>query len=308
MSTDIVSEEQAWLVREAVRSWRDGLVNLTRSNRLLNFPVRKTSAVRIMDPQPAEVVRRLGAGEAFTFRGAAVEMTKEPQPDPTPENRRIAVLRSPMPHKDMASTLRSLMRKSHQEYLDRGLRILYLAIGTLEWADETGTAFSSPLLLVPVELENTGPRQLPLLRGTEDDPLINPALTLKLGEMGIELPGLGSEAADEIVDPATVRARIETAVAGKRGWRVEDGVVLSYFTFAKEAMYRDLLENEEIIAAHPVVTALAAGACPSATSGSTRSPTATSTGSCRPTASRSSSTPTPPSGRASPPRSRGARS
>ncbi|SHK25733.1 Part of AAA domain-containing protein [Pseudonocardia thermophila] len=259
MSTDIVSEEQAWLVREAVRSWRDGLVNLTRSNRLLNFPVRKTSAVRIMDPQPAEVVRRLGAGEAFTFRGAAVEMSKEPLPGPTPENRRIAVLRSPMPHKDMASTLRSLMRKSHQEYLDRGLRILYLAIGTLEWADETGTAFSSPLLLVPVELENTGPRQLPLLRGTEDDPLINPALTLKLGEMGIELPGLGSEAADEIVDPATVRARIETAVAGKRGWRVEDGVVLSYFTFAKEAMYRDLLENEEIIAAHPVVTALAAG-------------------------------------------------
>ncbi|MGO9783324.1 MAG: hypothetical protein ACLPQY_26710 [Streptosporangiaceae bacterium] len=36
--------------------------------------------------------------------------------------------------------------------------------------------------------------------------------------------------------------------------------MLSCFSFAKEAMYRDLLDHEEQIAAHPAVAALALGA------------------------------------------------
>ena len=53
----------------------------------------------------------------------------------------------------------------------------------------------------------------------------------------------------------TVRA----AVAARDGWQVSDGVVLSCFSFAKEAMYRDLLDHEDLAAAHPAVRALAAG-------------------------------------------------
>ena len=50
---------------------------------------------------------------------------------------------------------------------------------------------------------------------------------------------------------------MRAAVAGQDGWQVSDSLMLSYFSFAKEAMYRDLLEHEDQIAAHPVVAALA---------------------------------------------------
>ena len=50
---------------------------------------------------------------------------------------------------------------------------------------------------------------------------------------------------------------MRAAVADQDGWQVSDSLALSYFSFAKEAMYRDLLEHEDQIAAHPVVAALA---------------------------------------------------
>src|SRR5207237_3121871 len=52
----------------------------------------------------------------------------------------------------------------------------------------------------------------------------------------------------------TVRA----AVAAKDGWLVSESAVLSCFPPMKEAMYRDLLEHEDLAAAHPVVRVLAA--------------------------------------------------
>ena len=42
-------------------------------------------------------------------------------------------------------------------------------------------------------------------------------------------------------------------------WTVTDDLTLSYFTFAKEAMYRDLLDHEDLIAGHETVQALALG-------------------------------------------------
>jgi very-short-patch-repair endonuclease len=256
------SDAQGRVVREAVAQWRDGLVNLSRSNRLLHFRPRRTSAVEIVGADSSAIVRGLVAGTVFAFRGAAVSLDKadpdtEDQPVTSGRGRaRTGVLDTATGGKELSGALRNLLRRSHQEYLDRGLRILYLAIGSLEWTDDTGTAYSSPLLLVPVELESPGPRRLPHLRAAEDDAVMNPALALQLSESDVSLPTVGD--LDEL-DPAQVLAQVRDAVAGRRGWRVLDGVVLSYFTFAKEAMYRDLLDNEDRIASHPAIVALAAG-------------------------------------------------
>ena len=257
MSDEPAEGRRDRLVRDAIGAWRDGLVNLTGTNRLLNFRLRKTSAVSIAEPS-AEVVRRLKSGVHFSFRSSIVEMSKESEPEPVaaPTRGRTGVLHTTMGTKDLAGALRNLLRRSHQEFLDRGLRILYLAVGTLEWTDETGTAYSSPLLLVPVELEPTGPRQLPHLRMADDDPVMNPALILRLAQSDVALPALADL---DDVDPVAVLEQVRNAVARRRGWRVEDTLVLSYFTFAKEAMYRDLLDHEELIAQHSAVVALAAG-------------------------------------------------
>lgn len=52
---------------------------------------------------------------------------------------------------------------------------------------------------------------------------------------------------------------VRRAVAKYKGWSVRDDLAMSYFSFTKEAMYRDLLENEDQIARHDAVTVLATG-------------------------------------------------
>ncbi|SDT55246.1 AAA domain-containing protein [Jiangella sp. DSM 45060] len=153
--------------------------------------------------------------------------------------------------------LRTLMRKANAEYLDRGLSVLYVAFGMLHWKEVDGTDMTSPLLLMPVTLIPEGPKGTPRLTSGEDDSVLNPALALRLKEFNIELPRM--DALDDLSVSATlaaVRAALESNKDFK-DWDLRSVVYLSTFSFAKEAMFRDLLDNEDRILDHPVVQALA---------------------------------------------------
>jgi len=56
------------LVRSAIRTWRDGLSNLTGSNRLLNFKPSRTGVISLRRPSPEDILYRLTRGGAFHFR------------------------------------------------------------------------------------------------------------------------------------------------------------------------------------------------------------------------------------------------
>ncbi|MEV5766021.1 DUF3320 domain-containing protein [Micromonospora sp. NPDC052213] len=257
------------LLQATIRQWRDSLINLSGTNRLLNFRLSKSGAFRVLDPAATDVLAGLNAGRYFRFRPAE-EGNDESQTVPTEPRPalpaadlgrpgrafRVDVLRTDKPVSDMSSALRNLMRRSNQEFLDRGLWILYLAFGSLTWTDGDKARYTSPLLLVPVRLVPTGPRQLPMLQRADEDPVVNPALTLRLNQLMVTLPSVDDL---EDVTYADFLAEVRAAVAAHAGWRVNDEVTLSYFSFAKEAMYRDLLDNEASVAGHPVIQGLATG-------------------------------------------------
>jgi hypothetical protein len=46
------SRDRDGLVRSAIRTWRDGLINLTGSSRLLNFKPGRTSVISVARPAP----------------------------------------------------------------------------------------------------------------------------------------------------------------------------------------------------------------------------------------------------------------
>ena len=95
------------------------------------------------------------------------------------------------------------------------------------------------------------------LRAADGDPIINPALRIKLmTDFGIELPSLEEPDAT----PAEVIGSVREAVRGRPDWKVTERVVLSTFTFHKEAMYRDLLDNAEAVSGHDLVQLMALGA------------------------------------------------
>ncbi|HEY7359517.1 MAG TPA: DUF4011 domain-containing protein, partial [Streptosporangiaceae bacterium] len=272
------SADREALIRAAIGGWRDSLVGPTAANRLLNLKPSRTGVIRLVRPAAGDVLSRLRAGGAFTFRSVAPQpgaaghgglaggqngwVPSEPPsgpppavPPPSPPPA-ADILDTDAGPDDLAAALRALMRRSDQEYLDRGLRILYLAFGTLTWADEDKTRYTSPLLLVPARLVTAALGQPPVLEPTGGDPVVNPALSRKLSARGITLP----PADEEEVPLGGFLAAVRDAVAARDGWQVSDGAVLACFSLAKEAMYRDLLDHGDLAAAHPAVGALAAGA------------------------------------------------
>jgi REase_MTES_1575/Protein of unknown function (DUF4011)/AAA domain/Protein of unknown function (DUF3320) len=266
------SRDRDGLARQAIRTWRDGLINLTGSNRLLNFKPTRTSVISVVRPAPQAVLSRVAGGGSFRFRslkprpadtGQAGDQHRLPEdvPVPPPAADRLD---TDKPADDLAHALRALYRRSNQDYLDRGVWVLYLAFGALAWTDADRSRYTSPLLLVPVQLEGISAAQGPELKAAPEEPVINPALALKLSQYGVDLPRVDDL---EDVTLASVLDAVRAAVADQDGWEVRDSLALSYFSFAKEAMYRDLLEHEDLIAAHPAVSALAAGGRGEASSG-----------------------------------------
>ena len=157
--------------------------------------------------------------------------------------------------KRLKRTLETLARRSNEEFSDKALRVLHLAVGFLEWRDPVkGDALRSPLVLVPVSLARSSVKNPYRLSFADDeDIIINPALTLKLEQAGVSLP---SEWAWEDKPVLQELDEISRAVA-EHGWSVSYGAVLGLFSFQKLVMYMDLLRNEGKVLAHATVQMLA---------------------------------------------------
>ena len=259
------SEFEDWdqrRVAEQIDAWRKQLINLARSNRLLYFRHTRMSTLEIAcaPDELVEVANRLLGGGSWRFyepleseaaehaaasgyRGSAVCEDK--------------LVTSKTTARDLGNALRSLDRRSTQEFMDKGIWILYLAVGMLHWADpDTGERAESPLVMIPVQLFRENPRELYELRRADEDVVLNPALGVKLAEFGVELPSME----EDEPDIAATLAEFDRAVASQPGWEVRRRLVIGPFSFHKEVMYRDLLKNEQKVLGHPLVRALAVGA------------------------------------------------
>jgi hypothetical protein len=140
--------------------------------------------------------------------------------------------------------LLKLFREARTYEEEQGVNILFLAIGFLEWFEDPRSEERcfAPLLLVPVSLERRQGRDQFLMRGREDDMVVNVPLAEKLrAAFGINLPELPE--GDEWL-PSGYFAAMEDAIAAQKRWRVERlGMGLGFFSFSKFLMWRDLDAN-----------------------------------------------------------------
>jgi hypothetical protein len=249
-------------ITAALGIWRDSLVNLTGVNRLIKFKASKTGTVIIDSPSAKLVADGLRGNVHWSFQGTA-DAPEDDNHAAEPGPRQLDGVRAPggsrtlhsaRADKELGPVLRSLMRRANTEFLDRGLHVLYMSFGMLHWLDVDGTPMQSPLLLVPVTLVSEGPKATPRLRAAEDDTVINPAIALRLREFGVILPVIEDF---EDINVDTVFDAVRAAVAEHEGWEVRPTVLIACFSFHKEAMYRDLLDNEDMVLGHLIVRALA---------------------------------------------------
>lgn len=250
------------LVRQRIDDWRRRLIDLSFRNRLINYRPTKQSTLTLIAPNLrvlADATREApfdfylppeSAEDDDRAAHARVIATVVPGSDEI-----VADLDS---RKRIERVLDNLARRSNAEFEDKALRILHLAAGFLEWEDVARKErLVSPLILVPVELKRESPRHpYRLFFARDEETVINPALTIKLEtDAGLTL----SE--DWAWEDKAVDLELEEIrrALGSTGWTVNENIALGLFSFQKMVMYRDLLRNEDRIAAHATVRSLATG-------------------------------------------------
>lgn len=253
-------------VAATLTRWRSNLIDLTRRNPLLALRPTRTSFLPLSRPGMQEVFDRLAlAGKAWTFWLPPVEEDDEEQPaeGAAPlalehiETKANELLCGDLSRRQLLRVLTNLYRRAAADYQERGLRVLHVAFGVLEWRDQDNAeTFRSPLVLLPVELTRSSLREPFALAPVEEDPVLNPALQARLQQdFSFRLPAAPEDWGEKTLPQYLDEVR--AAVAGLPGWRVEDGAVLTLFSFFKGVMYEDLGENAARIAEHPLVRALA---------------------------------------------------
>ncbi|MEP7356681.1 MAG: DUF4011 domain-containing protein, partial [Anaerolineales bacterium] len=158
---------------------------------------------------------------------------------------------------------RSLRRIDEQARLaieEQGVNSLFLALGMLQYkeAKESTETYRAPLVLVPVSLTRKSARTGYVVRATDDDPLVNPALAEYLRRFhSLELPDLPDSAEMPAgYDLQTFFESVREAVSSQAGWSVKSDLYLGLFAFQKFVMYKDIEANSAAIAQHPLVRQL----------------------------------------------------
>lgn len=250
------------MIDQQIDRWADDLIDLTGRNRLLYFKHTRSRSLEFSQ-EPDLVESRLDAGWRFYLPErpagepeALLEVEPLPEPEP-PRDDQLCVSMQPERYRDdILRCLRNLKRQTQQLFLDRGLWLLHIGLGILRWTDNGNIDVQSPLLLVPVELNQTR-TDWKLERSDYGEPVFNPALTLRLKrdfDIEFSLP----QEIDTETTFAEIHVAVESAVRGTI-WTIEPRAVLDLFTFHKMPMYDDLKRNSDRIGRHPTVRLLAEG-------------------------------------------------
>ena len=230
--------------------WRENLVALDGRQRLLYFKHTSSSSFEVVAPGPGAIAERL-------HRGGVTLFTRPPADDGASVVSTANSLEvGDKTDAELQRGLRRLDQVSQQTFVDKGLSTLYLGLGMLQWVDPAeDKTVVSPLVLLPVELSRAGKEQPYVLTRSQNEPVFNPALRLKLESFALQSPDLDTDD----VDVTGVLRSLEASVQGRDGWKVLDRAVLTTFSFHKEAIYQDLLKNQAAVAEHPIVQLLALG-------------------------------------------------
>jgi very-short-patch-repair endonuclease len=252
----------------ALTRWRNNLIDLTRRNPLLALRQTLSSSLTLSHPPAPAIWQRLVRdGKSCNFWLPPADEDEEEGHTTAKAHGHVdrqniqtkpgEIVCGDLGRKQLLRVLTNLYRRSGTEYRERGLHILHIAFGVLQWrGEDDAEPFRSPLVLTPVELERASLIEPFKLLPLEEEPFVNPALSARLQQdFDFQLPP-PPEAWDE-TDVADYLKAVEAAIAGLPGWSVETGAVLSLFSFFKGVMYRDLEEHAERAAAHPLVRALA---------------------------------------------------
>lgn len=236
---------------------RRKLIQTSLRNRMINYrppSARTLVGLDIDEELTAEIWKSLVLDKKkFTFTGPPDPPRREKGSEDNPEgqtevapayepgevNTTDLILHSHTPKTRRETRLLATYRAALEQYEERGVNTLFLALGMLKWSDSAQTEpHLAPLILVPVMLERTANGSFKLFYD-EGEIGTNLSLQVKLEEFGIKLPEIPTEL--DSFSPTDYFAQTFTAIEKQVGWEVlENNVALNFFNFEKIALFLDL--------------------------------------------------------------------
>ena len=248
------------LVASALERWRNNLIDLTRRNPLLSLKPSRTSYLEITQPDLMKVYEYLLIhGKSWSFHlppeNAKADQKNNRAKEP-PAPRANELLTTEADRQTLLKVLTNLHRRAMTDYRERGLNVLHLALGILEWRDEEQEVFRSPVLLLPVKLERHSLKDPFQLSAAEEEPIINPALAVRLKQdFDFRLPAAPSDWDEK--KPDQYLEELKSTISGLPGWELRPSVILTLFSFFKGVIFQDLQENSQRVLTHSIVQTLA---------------------------------------------------
>ncbi len=252
------------------------LIETGTRNRLIHTPrgSKRTRCLPIAGAKPdaffvslvreGKLLRFLpsSGGEDTAFETAGAAQPAKGNADPTAKSGHASRngLQTSLPPDLLQKRLHSIQRDAKTAEEERGVNILFVALGFLRWyEDERSDALrQAPLILLPVNLTRDARRSTFDLIFRDEDVVTNQALKERLRvDFGLSLPDIPES---EAWLPSAYFAAVATALASKRRWSIDaDGVELGFYSSSKLMIQRDLAPGnwpDNALLEHPLVRGL----------------------------------------------------
>ncbi|GAA1495260.1 DUF4011 domain-containing protein [Paeniglutamicibacter kerguelensis] len=249
-----------------IAAWKNGLLDLSLRNRLLNFTDRSRLPLAVPDNVVDGLEDLVNNGRAIELLPAdeigALDKERYKTGPLLPVERRTELLLSRgraytrLDSAPYLSKMRRMAGAAKRIIDENGANNLYLALGSLNWSMD-GRALRSPLFLIPVHLKPAGRgKHFRIEMDETGTSTPNYCLSEKLHEQfGLRIPGFEDPVRDESgIDLAAAIGALRNALAeADLPFHVEGSADLAILQFAKFRMWKDLDENWETFMAAPLV-------------------------------------------------------
>ena len=238
-------------INTKVEEWKKRLLDIGRTNKLINYKELRVGSITIDKPNYKEVFNTLYTNDNV------LEFIKKDEIHKLEENLEEILKEGQVittkSDSELKKSLNNLRLRAKNSLEEQGVNILYLAIGFLEWVDNDNKKTKSPILLFPVNIIHGNIFENNKLKLSGDEVVLNPALRLKFeSEYNIILE---NPTEDDLIDIDKYFEDLECIINNPM-WKINTQVELGTFSFQKISMYKDFDEIENEIINNKVVEAV----------------------------------------------------
>ena len=180
----------------------------------------------------------------------------EPKQKTIKTNKQLLGLQTDYEFKTLERRIKKTGGEARSYIEERGVNVLYLALGFLNWFEEKDkdNIFKAPLALTPVALKISQDKKTFFVQSFEEEDIdLHENITLRTkleNDFNIKLPELLDE--KEGFDLDEYFNQVEESISKQKDWKVDRNFnVIGFFDFSKFVMYADLTEDNWIDGNHP---------------------------------------------------------